>query len=389
MEQNVKRDVAAVQDISSIASMLKVVLQTTGMGFACVARVTEEQWIACQVLDEVSFGLPAGGELPIRTTLCNEVRASEQEIVIDHVSDDPVYATHHTPELYGLQSYLAVPIFLADGSFFGTLCAIDPKPAPLRDSAALEMCRQFATLIGRYIDDQLHLQDSEAKLAESLETAELREQFIAVLGHDLRNPISALQAGTHLLGRQPQSPAATSILSHMNDATERMTALVEDLLDFAQGRLGGGIHINIEGERLLGPALDEVISEIREANADQRIDVRHDLERPIAADTARISQLLANLLRNAIRHGSPDAPVRVEADMSNGQLTIAVANGGKPIPPEALSRLFQPFFRGDGTKGLGLGLYIASEIAQAHGGRLEVASDMDATVFTFTMPLSG
>lgn len=381
MEQDVAADVAAVQDISAITSILKVVLQTTGMGFAAVARVTETQWVACQVLDPVGFGLKAGDELPIKTTLCDEVRSSREEIVIDEVAADPAYADHHTPQIYGLQSYISVPIFLEDDSFFGTLCAIDPRPTQLRDSTALEMCRLFATLIGRQIDGQ----HNRARLAESLETAQLREQFIAVLGHDLRNPISALQAGTHLLGRQPQNSASQSILAAMGETVERMTALVEDLLDLARGRVGGGIQVDARTPRPLGPALEQVVSESRLAHPERDFEVALDLDRDVPVDPGRMAQLFANLVANAVRHGAADEPIRIAAGVSNGQLAISVANGGAPIPADLQARLFQPFFRGDGTKGLGLGLYIASEIARGHGGALSVASDDNATIFTFAM----
>ncbi len=389
MDQDVAKDVAVVQDISAISSILKVVLQITGMGFAAVARVTEEKWVACQVLDEVGFGLVAGGELPIKTTLCDQIRTSHAEIIIDHVSEDPVYAGHHTPEIYGLQSYISMPIILADGSFFGTLCAIDPRPAKLRDSAAPEMFRLFASLIARHIDDQLRVLDAQAQLLQSTEMAEVREQFIAVLGHDLRNPIAALQAGTNLLTREAQSDRANTILLAMRQTTERMTALVENLLDFARGRMAGGIAVNVAEPCLLGPTLDQILADSMAANPARRFDIAHDLPRPVAVDPHRIGQLLANLLANAVAHGSPDHPIRVRAGLDGGGLVLSVANGGDPIPLDKQARLFQPFFRGDGTKGagLGLGLYIATQIALAHDGRLDVTSDAAATTFTFSMTL--
>jgi len=104
----------------------------------------------------------------------------------------------------------------------------------------------------------------------------------------------------------------------------------------------------------------------------------------------RIGQLLSNLLGNALTHGAKDQPVRVEASTSQDELLIAVSNGGDPIDPDTLKRLFQPFFRGHDRvrQGLGLGLHIASEIARAHGGTLVARSDAVATTFLFTMPLA-
>jgi GAF domain-containing protein len=126
-------DIERVNRIAAVPTILDVVCRTTGMRFAAVARVTEDRWIACSVRDEIDFGLKPGGELKIESTICNEIRQSQEAVVIDNVAEDAVWCQHHTPATYGFQSYISVPIVLADGSFFGTLCAIDPRPARLRN----------------------------------------------------------------------------------------------------------------------------------------------------------------------------------------------------------------------------------------------------------------
>lgn len=121
-------DIAAVQHIPEVEAMLGEVCALTGMGFAAVARVTAHRWVVCQLLDKIEFGLKPGDELKIKTTICSEIRASGKCVFIDHVANDPQWRTHHTPALYGFESYISIPIILEDGSFFGTLCAIDPAP---------------------------------------------------------------------------------------------------------------------------------------------------------------------------------------------------------------------------------------------------------------------
>jgi signal transduction histidine kinase len=381
--------VQAVQKIAAIPSILEVVCQLTGMGFAAVAHVTEEKWVACAVLDRVGFGLKPGGELPLKSTLCDEIRASRCEIVIDHVSLDPVYANHHTPRTYGLESYISIPVVLGDGRFFGTLCAISARPAKLKDTAIVDMFRLFAQLIARNLDDQLLLSQSQTALAESIEAAQLREEFIAVLGHDLRNPLASLHAGIRLLQRRPQSEEGSAILRQLKDATTRMTKLVENMLDFARGRLGGGIDAQMH-EQTVCPILERVLAEARSTHPAR--DIRYTCEPGLLArvDESRIGQMFSNLLGNALTHGAANRPVVIDAVAKGDSLEISVANGGPPIPAEAQARLFLPFYRGDGVSkkgGLGLGLYIASQIAVAHGGRLSVESDPRQTRFTFRMPL--
>ena len=119
-------DISAVQRVPGVEKMLEEMCALTGMGFAAVARVTSDRWIACQLIDRIEFGMKPGDELQIKTTICDEIRASGRGVFIDHVGANPEWRTHHTPAMYGFESYVSVPIVLADGSFFGTLCAIDP-----------------------------------------------------------------------------------------------------------------------------------------------------------------------------------------------------------------------------------------------------------------------
>ena len=136
----------------TVRSILDVICRTTGMGFAAVAHVTETRWVACQVRDEIAFGLPAGGELPVESTLCDTVRGTREAIVIDDVARDPRYADHRTPRTYGLQSYVAVPILLSDGEVFGTLCAIDPRPHRVDTPEVRGMFALFAELIATHVE---------------------------------------------------------------------------------------------------------------------------------------------------------------------------------------------------------------------------------------------
>ena len=124
----------------------------TGMGFAAVARVTEERWIACQVIDKIEFGLDPGDELRIKTTICEDIRACGTAIVIDHVSADEQWRTHHTPMLYGFESYASFPVFLDDGSFYGTLCAIDPAPRALSAPKVVETMAAYAREVTTILD---------------------------------------------------------------------------------------------------------------------------------------------------------------------------------------------------------------------------------------------
>ena len=231
--------------------------------------------------------------------------------------------------------------------------------------------------------------NAEAESKVQREAAVLREQFIAVLGHDLRNPLAAVAAGIGLLQRREQlTDRGRGILSDMNNSVVRASDLIDDVLDLARGSLGGGLVVQRSAEAPLTPVLEQVIAEMRVIAPDHQIEARVALEEPVYCDRGRLGQLASNLLSNAVAHGAAEQPIRFEAETDADLFTLSVANAGQPISATVRERLFQPFFRGDARpsrNGLGLGLFIASEIAKAHDGTLEVNSTAEETRFTFTM----
>lgn len=391
MDSDPANSVDAFRAIDGVPAMLDTVCRVTGMGFAAVARVTEERWIACSVLDEIAFGLEPGGELKIETTICHEIRQSRQAVVITDVSADEIYCNHHTPALYGFRSYISFPIFLRDGKFFGTLCAIDPEPRDLDRPEVHNIFRMFADLIGFHLGLSQTLLQTQEDLGRERETGIQREQFIAVLGHDLRNPLAALGAGLSLMGRSPSPERAEFIMAAMQATIDRMNVMVGNILDFARGRLMSDLALRFEAAAP-DAIVAQIVSELEIAHPERAIDLRCGEVAPLLCDPQRLGQLASNLLGNALTHGAPDEPVAVDCRESGGEFVLSVANSGPEIPADVRAKLFQPFERGAAVHqdgGLGLGLYIASTIAKAHGGTLEVRSSPAKTCFTFRMPLAG
>jgi signal transduction histidine kinase len=382
-------DVAAVSRISAVPTILKVVSEATGLRLALVARVTEDAWTACAVLDRMEFGLEVGGRLEVATTLCSEVRDRREPIVIEHASQEPDYCTHPTPRLYGFESYIAVPILRPDGSYFGNVCALDARPARLRDPKTLAMVQLFAELIGMQLAAEDEAGRDRAALSDARQTAELREQFIAVLGHDLRNPVSSVIAGSGFLLELSPDATQRTVLERIRSSGARMARLIEDVLDLARGRLGGGMAL--ARERVAVAALvDEVVAELTGAHPEAVVRVA-SAGAPVASlDRGRVAQMLSNLVANAVEHGTRGEPIDVVLDGDEAVTRFAVISRGRPIERDVLAHLFQPYVRSGGDRprsGLGLGLYIASEIARAHGGRIGAESTPDGvTTFRVELP---
>ncbi len=380
------QDVEVVSSIEAVPRILEVICRTTGMGFSAIARVTDDRWVCCSVRDEISFGLQPGGELPLETTICNEIRDSGHKVVIDHVANDPQFRDHPTPAMYGFQSYISVPIVRDDGQVWGTLCAIDPRPASLK-SDAVNMFELFAQLVAFHLDAHARVRASEAALLDARQAGQLREQFVAVLGHDLRTPLQTLGMGTAVLEKSPER--AAGLLPIMRKSVQRMSELVDNLIDLARSRLGGGLVLTHRRDVDLSADLRQVIDELATSWPDRTIVLRSELAATVWCEPARIARLLSNLVANALKYGEASAPVHVLARSDAEGLVLSVANAGPAIPPEVMKGLFEPFFRGAphaSQEGLGLGLYIVTQIARAHGGVVDVRSDAVETRFTFRLP---
>src|ERR1700761_779847 len=395
MTIDIKSEVDAIQQIGAVPKILDVVGRMTGMGFVAIARVTSEQWVCCAVRDNINFNLPPGGELKLETTICNEIRQHGDTVVINDVATDGAYCEHPTPAMYGFRSYISAPIILSDGTIWGTLCAIDPEPRELKRPEILGSFQLLGELIAAQLELNNRLQKSEAELRtteasllDERKTAELREQFIGVLGHDLRNPLASIDAGMRILLRNPNRPNLPEIVQGIQKSVLRMAGLVDNIMDFARGRLGGGLTIRRDAAQPLTPVLEQVIAELQSAWPDVVIESSIDIEEPVDCDRGKMGQLFSNLLGNAVTYGGREAPIRVSARTTDGAFELSVTTRGEPLSDKAMEHLFEPYTRGDrpSQQGLGLGLYIASQIAKAHGGTLKASSTTDETRFVFEMP---
>jgi sigma-B regulation protein RsbU (phosphoserine phosphatase) len=260
-----------------------------------------------------------------------------------------------------------------------------------RDAA--EQARKELEGLNRTLEERIaegiaeRLELEQGLLAEK-EVARLREQFVAILGHDLRNPLASIAGGLNILSREVQSDKGKRVLTMMGQSTERMSSLIRDMLDLARCRAGQGIAIDRRPTDL-GTVLQQVVQELQTAHPGRDIQTFLQVADEIPCDGGRIAQLVSNLLGNALTHGAPDTPVKLVATQGMREISIAVANQGQPIPEHVKDHLFEPFFRATGSaekQGLGLGLFISCEIARSHGGTLEVQSHERETSFVFKMP---
>jgi two-component system sensor histidine kinase/response regulator len=228
------------------------------------------------------------------------------------------------------------------------------------------------------------------ELKDRTETLRLNELFSALLAHDLRSPLSAILASAQLLQKRTDDRVSLETATRIVSSGKRMARMIEDMLDLARARLAGGIIVKREAADFKA-LLERVVREHQAAVPARLIESTYDGDCTGSWDPERIAQVASNLIGNALRHGNPDASVHVHLEGTRGDsVTLIVKNGGT-IAPDVLAHLFDPFRRGQRepgrSEGLGLGLYIVSQIVRAHHGTVDVKTGQgDETSFRVRLP---
>ena len=259
---------------------------------------------------------------------------------------------------------------------------IEPGPAAMVEIARFNegMDKALAQSVQRY----------------SSEVAASRDMFLAVLGHDLRGPLSGIDMSAMLLAKPGLSDASRQqAAARIKRASHAMKRLITDLLEYTRSRLGAGIPID-QVACDLGPVCEASLEDIRAGNPEQQFVQQLSGDLTVPADAARMQQALANLLSNAVQHGNRQSPVTLSADGEVDAVVLRVGNSGDAIPADALQAIFEPLVQAPNASSqahersktsLGLGLFIVREIVLAHGGTIAVESSAEAgTVFTIRLP---
>ncbi|MDA7416243.1 GAF domain-containing sensor histidine kinase [Xenophilus arseniciresistens] len=385
---DIDRQLELVAGIPAITAILRLLREQTGMRFIGIARVTPERWVMCAVLDEAGFGLVPGDQLDVNTTVCRAQIDRPDTIAFDDALAHPLYSQHPGPALYGFRSHMSVAIHVR-GAYFGSLCALDPEPAAISNERVIGMMEGMAALIGRLIEEALSHGNTLQALVDERATSVSREQFLAVVAHDIRNPLSTMRTASEILARSAD-PMVGRVGMRLRSSAQRMSALIDDLVDFARGRAGSAMPVRLEAQQNIDGLLEDVVQEARDAQPAHEIRAHIRMGCPVRCDPARLQQLLSNLIGNAIAYGAADKPIVVEAFERDGVARIVVTNWGEPILQGQIEQIFSAYARASTARadaGMGLGLHICQLIARAHEGTLSVSSDAQSgTRFEMAWP---
>lgn len=234
---------------------------------------------------------------------------------------------------------------------------------------------------------------AQAELAaahdEAANRAQFAERLVGVVSHDIRNPLSVIQMSTALLEKLGATEQQRPVIARVDRAVARVQHLLGDLLDFTQARLGRGLSVQRHAVDLR-QVVAGAVEELAHAFPGREILFTGGSAAMCEADAQRVAQAIGNLVANAVAHGEPGRPVTVRLEGVDSAWAVSVHNVGRPIPPEAVERIFEPMVQGDTRpegSGIGLGLYIVREIARRHGGSATVrSSPEEGTTFTLLLP---
>jgi PAS domain S-box-containing protein len=300
---------------------------------------------------------------------------------LDAVARD---ATHRALlEELGPRSSVLVPL-IARGRKLGVVNLASATPGRMADPVMVEMAQGVADRAAIAIDN--------ARLyGEAQEAVRVREDVVAIVSHDLRNPLNAISlASLSLLRHDPLTEAQGRGLRRIVSAADRAHRMIRDLLDFTQARAGGAIPIHPRPVDL-HELTRQVVDEVHLANPGRHISVEARGDGHGEWDEDRLAQVITNLVGNALQHSPEGSQVRVASRAEEKGVTLSVHNGGNPIPAELLPVIFEPYRRGPaaalGRGSIGLGLYISRQIVLGHGGHIDVRSSKEeGTTFTVWLP---
>jgi signal transduction histidine kinase len=369
-------ELGRIEGLKAVPVLLQLICRTTGLGCAAIFRAKAEQAVLAAIDDRLATGLKPGeildGALVLRAP-----------VLIEDVSADPRLRDHPLVKRFRLRSCVSAPILGADGSLFGTLFAFDSAPHVFVQPETGVMFERLAELIGVAL-----LQPEPSRPQDASASA---ERFLTVFGHNLRNPLTAVLGGIEMLRKYPLTERAAQWVDMITASATRMSELIDVAVDYSQSRLQHGICLELVEIDTLEADLQDTLDEFRAANPKHPVYAEIAIGEAIRCDPRRILRLVRSLADDAVHHGDPTQPLKVEAGTRDGWLELSVAHAGERIPEAALKTLFEPFARGvqSGDPWLGLSLYLAREVARAHGGSLAARSDAKETRFILRIPLHG
>lgn len=379
-QRSLAEETARLPDLSGVLNLIR---RSTGMRLVALLREGVPGGTVLQCRDDLDIGLSPGDTLLLDSPRAAKLDRPEELAIQDGLEGKHRVGAASASRPREFAVCFAYPVRRRDGSVFGCLCGFDPEPQSLDATETEELLAPLAELIAFHLAER-----SDAETAK--QTRDI-EKFISVLSHDLRSPLGVIQTCGHLVSRQDLPEAATQHLQLISHCSARMLDMIRKLQQFARCTLGEGFELRLSSDRTaLVDSLEQTNVEFRKRQGDERLRWRESISEPVTCDLFRIRRLYELLLDNAVQHGPDGVTIEAEASTREGHFLLSVSNAGDPIDEAQRATLFEPFTTTRGRDGdsLGLGLFLAAEIARAHGATLEVDHRDGKNIFSLSLPTS-
>lgn len=423
---NIQQDIQTVQEIPIIPSMLDSLCSTLGLGWAAISRVTENKWVACSVKDDLGYNLGPGDEIPFENTFCKDVRNSGQLVVMDDATTDEQYKDHPIPAMFGFRSYLSFPIVLPDGTFFGTLCGLDPEPRKMNNPTVRGMFKLYSELIAFHLqnhketskgNDPLNKDlplkerlEAQKKFTRTLETKvisitqelvkqniimdRMREdlrKFTSISSHQLQEPLRKMQVISSLIEEKEAerlSPQSKHYFRRIKRSAQQMRDLVTALFTYSQMAFQQGHFKSTSLDDLLKTPLETLKEEIESKNAEVKIRSSIDLN----VNQEQFQLLLELMLDNSLKFSHPERTPEIVVEgkgishdfnshslrvHGKGYKHITIQDNGIGFDPNLGDELFKLFqtLPGSEQNGSGAGLAVVKKVVENHHGFIKAHGD--------------
>jgi signal transduction histidine kinase len=325
-------------------------------------------------------------------SICEYAVMSSAPLVLNDVAAIPVLRDIPQVTAYGVRAYLGIPLITDTGEVIGSFCAVDTEPRAWtpRD---VEVLTELAQSALREIQLRAAADRSGRLAATAQRSVRAREEVLAVVAHDLRTPLGVIANSAHVMAQLGLEDVALEALNSLRAATGQMAGLINDLLDVTRFAAG---HLVLHRQPVrAGTLIQDAVAMLAPLAARNGMSlvtsVQDDLP-AVDADYERVLRVFSNLVSNALKFSQPPSVVRLSAMADGDAVRFAVVDQGSGMTPEQLHQMFVPFWQTDVAvakerRGTGLGLPIAREIVEAHGGTLEASSEPGlGSTFRFTLP---
>lgn len=388
-QQPIEPAILSIDTVPTVKNILESICLHTGMAMGVVAYVSDTEWRACSIRDTLGTGLKVGQCLKLHYTICSEVYDHHSPVLITDIDACTNVQWKEKMARRGFKSYISFPIFDPHGEFVGTLCTIDFKTVTVEEDKVRSLFSLLSQLITFHLESIERLGETERRLREERRYSKRRHTVLSVLGHDLKNPLSAVLTLSQSLVQRAPDERQRSTARLIYDAALRMNVVINNIMDFARGKLGGGVTL-VKRPAYLNRVIHQAVSELSAGFPERTVlfDLCEDHPNGILCDEAKMGQVFSNLIGNAFRHGVGDEPIRVASYMNADRFFFFVENAGEKLSPVIMRNLFKPFVRREDrkTEGLGLGLYISKQIVDAHGGDIHVVCEDGTVKFCLSIP---